>query len=95
MADEKKTPRRAIVLNTADGRRIKPPCPMCGATHWLDPKPDPKAVPGKFRLMIMAQAEDSSDLTGLEIKVHVCGNCGFVWQIGMPANRLHDEGSHE
>lgn len=95
MADEKKKPRRAIVINTGDGRRIKPPCPMCGAVSWMDAKPDPRTAPGKFQFMIMAQAEGSEELMGLSTKIHVCGNCGFVWHIGLPVNRQHDEGSDE
>ena len=91
MTGEKKTFRRAIVINTADGQRIKPPCPMCGAVSWMDPKPDTKKAPGRFQTFIMARAEGSEDLMGLSTKLYVCGNCGFVWHIGMHENRQHEE----
>jgi predicted RNA-binding Zn-ribbon protein involved in translation (DUF1610 family) len=95
MTDEKKPPRSAIVINTAAGRRIKPPCPMCGAVFWMDPKPDPKMAPGRFQILIMAKAEGSENLMGLSTKIYVCGNCGFVWHIGMQENRQHKEGDDE
>jgi ribosomal protein S27AE len=87
VADEpKKLPRSPIVIETRDGQRIKPPCPMCGAVSWgiLQPLPDPENKDAIAQSGLVATRNDQ--MLALPIDVYACGNCGFLWHVAKPAN---------
>ena len=77
--DTDKKPRSAVVVKTADGRRLKPKCPMCGRTYWGKLVPPGVSEPEKVRPLIPAQVGDVTH--GIEIQQWVCLNCGFLWHL--------------
>jgi len=70
-------PRVAVVIHTADGRRLKPPCPMCQRTYWG------RIGPGEYkpgdRVVHMLPARVNEAPAILEVQLWVCLNCGFLW----------------
>ena len=57
-AEEAKPPRTSIVVNTADGRRLKPECPICGAVSWAMPELSPDDEAENIQPVAMAQRGD-------------------------------------
>ena len=79
MADnpDKGLPRAAVVLHTADGERIKPPCPMCSRTYWGRLVPPGYKKGDEIAYKIQADMHDSQFMLGVQL--WVCMNCGFLW----------------
>ena len=82
MAEETKPPRSAVVVETAGGERIKPECPICKATWWGVPKPVSLDEDTAFQPVVSGLA--GGDHLSLPVHMHVCKNCGFVWQAAKP-----------
>ena len=79
MADkpDKGLPRAAVVLYTADGERIKPPCPMCSRTYWGRLAPPGYKEGDELVHSLPARVNKSDIMMGVQL--WVCLNCGFLW----------------
>ena len=79
MSDEpdEKLPRVAVVVKTADGRRLKPKCPMCGRVYWG--KLIPPGAPEDVDVHPMIPARVGENIVGMDYQLWVCMNCGFLW----------------
>ena len=72
-----KPPRVAVVVHTADGRRLKPECPICQSVSWATPIP-PGVDKAGFQHVIAADL--GKTLLTLPINRWLCMNCGFLWE---------------
>jgi rubredoxin len=88
-------PRAAVVINTKDGRRLKPSCPICGVTSWTKPRLDNKASLENQTFQTVVAAVRGEKLFALPVAMFVCQNCGFILNIAMNANREHEVGTDE
>ncbi len=79
MADnpDEEPPRAAVVLHTADGRRLKPACPMCDRIYWGRLVPQGFKPDDDISYNIAAQLNESPVLLGVQL--WTCLNCGFLW----------------
>ncbi len=79
MADQpdKELPRVAVVLHTADGERIKPPCPMCNRTYWGRLVAPNHKEGDEVVHMLPTRVKESIGYLGVQL--WVCLNCGFIW----------------
>ena len=74
---KKNVARAAVVVNTADGRRLKPECPICKRVYWgklVPPGTSPSQV-----IIPMIPARVADKMTAMEIQQWVCLNCGHLW----------------
>ena len=74
---DEELPRAAVVLHTADGRRLKPPCPMCDRTYWGRLVPPGYKEGDQLEYLLPAKQNESSISMGVQL--WVCLNCGFLW----------------
>ena len=77
MASEEKPPRSAVVVKTADGRRLKPECPVCGAVSWGKLVPREIDDPDQLETMILTKI--AGQFQGIGVQVWACLNCGHIW----------------
>jgi len=76
MANE--PPRRMpIVIETRDGQRIKPACPICGAISWVSPEPSDLKPDEKFDVVLTGIRNQVQ--VALKMNAAICYNCGFIW----------------
>ncbi len=79
MADtpEKDEPRIAVVIHAADGRRLKPKCPMCGRTYWGRLVPPGYEEGAKLINTLPVSVADQP--VHMHVQLWTCLNCGFLW----------------
>ncbi len=81
MADEKEDalPRAAVVVYTADGKRIKPACPMCGRVYWGKLYPPEVSHDTPVHPYIPVRVGNDGQQMGMAYQLWTCMNCGFLW----------------
>ena len=95
MPKKEKSARSAVVVHTADGRRLKPECPMCQRTYWgklVPPDVDPESV---VEPVIPTRLKNGNTI-GMAFQLWVCMNCGFLWhRTGAVESEERPEGDKE
>ena len=87
MADEPASAKgqiHDITVQTADGERIKPRCPICSARRWGVPQ-----APNAENFQPVAMAMSKGGLLALPMYHFICGNCGFSWYLGKADNQTY------
>lgn len=95
MESETKLRRAAVVVNTTDGQRLKPACPICNAVSWARPRPNPEEGSPVLDVQPVVTAMRGEELMSLPVQMFICQNCGFVWHVAMNVDRGHQVGGDE
>jgi len=77
MRDDESNRAHEVILETRDGQRISPACPICDAKQWGEPTPEDEELRAGFQPILMADTANGH--VGLPVRVRICGNCGYVW----------------